>query len=189
MQPRVNSQPMKGRVSSGLSPIKMEAKVGYVTALEMAEWLPLEEAVRAHFLTNCDPPIPSGMVPVAIAAIQAARAGDWSRNIDLPEGVTRADGATKASVQICINNLFLSAFLDYQPATEIGHSEGEQSPNRAEAALQETPCEAPQQGAEPFRATLRPTGRRKRSKAPKAARARRTATRSQPARSESGPTA
>ena len=163
--------------------------MGYVTALEMADWMPLEKAVRAHFLTNCDPPIPSGMVPVAIAAIEAARAGDWARNVELPEGVTTADGATKASVQICINNLFLSAFVDYQPATETGHPEGEQSPNRVEAALQETPCEAPQQGVEPFRATLRPTGRRTRSKAPTAARARRTATRSQAARSESGPTA
>ena len=124
--------------------------MGYITALGLAETLPLEEAVETHFRDNCYPPIPPRMAPVAIAAIEAARAGDWSRILDLPEGVTTADGATKTDVQACIGNLFLTAFVDYQPTTETGRPDGEQLPNRVEAAFQETPYEAPQQGEEPL---------------------------------------
>lgn len=74
--------------------------------------------------------------------------------------MTTGDGATKADVKACIGNLFLTAFVDYQPTTETGRPDGEQLPNRGEAALQESPCEPPQQGVGPLRPTLRPTGPR-----------------------------
>lgn len=163
--------------------------MGYLTALGLAETVPLEEAVETHFRDNCYPPIPPRMAPVAIAAIEAARAGDWSRILELPAGVTTWDGATNADVRTCISNLHLAAFVDYQPATETARPEDEQSPNRGEAAFQETPREAPQQGVEPFRAILRPTGRKTRSEASTGARAPQTATRSEASRSESSPTA
>jgi len=64
--------------------------------------------------------IPPRMAPVAIAAIEAARAGGWSRILDLPEGVTTADGATKADVKACIGNLFLTHLSITNPRRRPG---------------------------------------------------------------------
>ena len=48
----------------------------------------LEQQISLHFQTNCYPPIPQQMLPVAIEALDNANSGDWQKMIRLPEGVT-----------------------------------------------------------------------------------------------------
>lgn len=63
--------------------------MGLMNAMGIAETdLSLEEQLAWHFSSNCYPPIPKGMIPTAVAAIEAYWDEDLSRMISLPEGVS-----------------------------------------------------------------------------------------------------
>lgn len=47
----------------------------------------IDTALSWHLQSNHYPPVPLSMVPVCLAAIEAANEGDYDRLIDLPEGV------------------------------------------------------------------------------------------------------
>lgn len=66
--------------------------MGYMSAIDMAEHA--DDIVRAiswHLTANHYPPVPTSMVPVCIAAIDALNEEDPDRLVDLPEGILWRD--------------------------------------------------------------------------------------------------
>ena len=86
--------------------------MGLSTAMGIANFpsFTLEQQIGMHFSTNCYPPIPKAMIPVAIAAIDAYWEMDYSRMIPLPEGVEFRTGATSVSASQAIESLRLDAW-------------------------------------------------------------------------------
>lgn len=84
--------------------------MGFQTALGIANSdLPLEQQVRWHLTSNCYPPVPEIMVPVAVEAITAIRSGNTDDEVTLPEGVTFR-GSSVADVYEIVDALHLGAF-------------------------------------------------------------------------------
>jgi hypothetical protein len=82
-----------------------------MTAIDLQEQgLSLEQQIGIHFSSNCYPPIPKVMIPVAVAAIDAYWEEDYSRMIPLPEGVEFRTGATSVSASQAIESLRLDAW-------------------------------------------------------------------------------
>ena len=85
--------------------------MGLSTAIGIAGTdVSLEQQIGWHFSSNCYPPIPSIMIPVAIEAIDAYWEEDYSRMIPLPEGVEFRDGSTSVSASQAIDSLRLDAW-------------------------------------------------------------------------------
>lgn len=86
--------------------------MGYATALGIADSnISLEQQVSWHFSSNCYPPVPQFMVPVAVKAIEQAIADEWDEVLDLPEGVSFRNNSS-VKVYDIIDGLFLQAFVD-----------------------------------------------------------------------------
>ena len=82
-----------------------------MTAMDLAgSEVSLEQQLSIHFSSNCYPPIPKIMIPVAVAAIDAYWEDDYSRMIPLPEGVEFRTGATSVSASQAIESLRLDAW-------------------------------------------------------------------------------
>jgi hypothetical protein len=62
--------------------------MGSLQATEMADLLPLEQALAWHLGVNHFPPVPSEMIPVCIEAIEAVNDHDSYRQIAMPLGTT-----------------------------------------------------------------------------------------------------
>ena len=65
--------------------------MGMLSAMAMSDeelGLTLEEQIAMHFATNCYPPVPKQMVPVAIEALDMVNDCCGDHYLDLPEGVT-----------------------------------------------------------------------------------------------------
>jgi hypothetical protein len=77
-----------------------------LTGLELS----LEDQIGIHFSSNCYPPIPKIMIPVAVEAIDAYWEEDYDREIQLPEGVEFRDGSTSVSASQAIDSLRLDAW-------------------------------------------------------------------------------
>ena len=87
--------------------------MGLSTARGIAETeLPLEEQIAWHFSTNCYPPIPKQMIPVAIEAIDAYWEEDYAKVIKLPEGVQFRNGEDWVFASQAIESLRLDAWLE-----------------------------------------------------------------------------
>lgn len=85
--------------------------MGLMTAMDLQEQgLSLEQQLSIHFSSNCYPPIPKIMIPVAVEAIDAYWEEDYSRMIPLPEGVEFRTGATSVSASQAIESLRLDAW-------------------------------------------------------------------------------
>lgn len=93
--------------------------MGYNFAHELSTEtsLPLEQQLAIHFSTNCYPPIPHFMIPIAIEAINAYEEYDGSKVITLPAGVTFR-GGNEATAFECIDNLRLEAWLNNDESDE-----------------------------------------------------------------------
>lgn len=92
--------------------------MGMMQAVAMKEaveegCLPLSAAIEWHLSSNCYPPIPLRMVPVALAAIAAMIEEEPERMIALPEGITHRSGSQSVSANIVIRSLRLEGFLDF----------------------------------------------------------------------------
>lgn len=61
--------------------------MGSLQAQEMAELLPLEQALVWHLQVNHFPAVPSEMIPVCIEAIELCNEGLANNTVDLPLGV------------------------------------------------------------------------------------------------------
>jgi hypothetical protein len=85
--------------------------MGYSTALGLSLTLPLDQAIAVHFASNCVPAIPQRCVPTAMLAVNEARGGKWDARIELPLGVTTHEGITVSTVDACMREWHLWAFL------------------------------------------------------------------------------
>lgn len=61
--------------------------MGYNTALDLSENTNINTALRIHLQANHYPPVPSSMVQPCLDAIDAYHNEDYSRLIELPEGI------------------------------------------------------------------------------------------------------
>jgi hypothetical protein len=63
--------------------------MGMMTAMDLAgSEVSLEQQLSIHFSSNCYPPIPKIMIPVAVAAIDAYWEDNLGLMIPLPDGVS-----------------------------------------------------------------------------------------------------
>jgi hypothetical protein len=86
--------------------------MGRMTAMSLTEMdVPLEQQLAIHFSSNCYPPIPSIMIPVAVEAINAYWDEDYAKVIQLPEGVEFRNGATSIPASQVIESLRLDAWV------------------------------------------------------------------------------
>jgi hypothetical protein len=86
--------------------------MGYATAVGLTDTdLTLSDQISIHFSSNCYPPIPQKMIPVAVAAIDAYYEEDFARVIQLPEGVEFRNGENWVFASQAIESLRLDAWL------------------------------------------------------------------------------
>jgi hypothetical protein len=84
--------------------------MGMMTAMGLQELgLPLKEQLSMHFSSNCYPPIPQGMIPTAIEAIEAFWDDELDKMIPLPEGVSFR-GRDEVAAHDVINSYRLDAW-------------------------------------------------------------------------------
>jgi len=74
--------------------------MGSLQATEMADLLPLEQAMAWHLQVNHFPAVPSEMIPVCIEAVEAVNDYDEDRQIELPLGTTWRGMATAPAYAI-----------------------------------------------------------------------------------------
>lgn len=87
--------------------------MGLSTARGIAETdLPLEEQLAWHFSSNCYPPIPKQMIPIAVEAINAYWDGEFAKVIKLPEGVQFRNGEDWVFASQAVDSLRLDAWLE-----------------------------------------------------------------------------
>ena len=82
--------------------------------------LPLNEKVSWHLTSNCYPPVPSELHPVAVLAINLCSDGKPNESVSLPTGFTFR-GQTEAPAYDIVDGLHLDLFIEYEQA------EGEES--------------------------------------------------------------
>lgn len=89
--------------------------MGSIHAIELASGefvTSLDQQLTIHFTSNCYPPVPLFMLPVAIASINAINEGDYDRLIDLPEQVKTRDGKKQVTAGSCAESLRLDAWCN-----------------------------------------------------------------------------
>lgn len=92
-----------------------------MTAMDLAgSEVSLEQQLSIHFSSNCYPPIPQGMIPTAVEAIDAYWEDDLDRMIPLPEGVS-----FRGSDEVSARNVINSYRLDAWCVEEYNEGEGE----------------------------------------------------------------
>lgn len=74
--------------------------------------LSLEQSVTYQLRNNHYPPVPYSMVPICIEAINAYNEGDYSKHIDLPEGVSWR-GNIYAPANAIIEQHHLENWIEY----------------------------------------------------------------------------
>lgn len=79
--------------------------MGALAAIEIAEALPLRQALTWHLGSNHFPPVHPVFVDTAIEALDLANDDDWDEMLELPNGISLSVGAV-------IEQLHLDAFLD-----------------------------------------------------------------------------
>lgn len=85
--------------------------MGYTSALGIAETdTTIEQMVSWHFSSNCYPPVPQIMVPVAVQAILMVLDEEGGDTVELPEGVSFR-GDTEVNAYTIVENLHLWAFV------------------------------------------------------------------------------
>lgn len=84
--------------------------MGYLQAVEMIDQGGIEVALSWHLSANHWPPVPAIMIPVCLAAIDAATEEEWDAEVDLPEGVSYK-GRPTAPVWAIVEQHHLEPFL------------------------------------------------------------------------------
>lgn len=85
--------------------------MGYTSARDFADQASLDVALSWHLQANHFPPVPTDMVPVCKAAIEAAADGEWDTEIVLPDGFAYRDQFS-APVRAIVEAHHLDAFID-----------------------------------------------------------------------------
>lgn len=84
--------------------------MGLTTAIGLAEDLSLEAGLAYHLQANHYPPVPVAMVQPCIDAIDAYWEEDYSRTIELPEGISWR-GQTSCPASAIVDAHHLDAWL------------------------------------------------------------------------------
>lgn len=85
--------------------------MGYISALGIADSnTSLEQQVSWHLSSNCYPPVPQFMVPVAVKAVNAVLSYEGGNDIELPENVY-FHGENTVNAYTIVENLHLWAFV------------------------------------------------------------------------------
>jgi hypothetical protein len=87
--------------------------MGSMQATEMAELMPMKDAIRWHLRSNHFPPVPATMVEPCIQAIDAINKLDYDRLIALPDGVGYK-GLTVAPAYAIAKSHHLEPWIDEQ---------------------------------------------------------------------------
>ena len=58
--------------------------MGYTEEIEMVNVLKMEQNIRWHLQYNCDPPVPSEMIPIAMKAVILCRENNFNENVLIP---------------------------------------------------------------------------------------------------------
>jgi hypothetical protein len=90
--------------------------MGYSQAADMAEMVQegqtsLHQALLYHLRCNHYPPAPESMVDVALQAIRAGSQDDWTKRIQLPEGVTHRRYGRMAPAFAIVEAFHLEPFI------------------------------------------------------------------------------
>jgi len=72
----------------------------------------LEQSITIQLRSNHYPPVPYSMVPICIEAINAYNDGDYSKRINLPEGVSWR-GQETAPANAIIEQHHLENWIEY----------------------------------------------------------------------------
>jgi hypothetical protein len=88
--------------------------MGYLHTVELGQAVAdgdvsLETALFYHLATNCDPPLPTTVIPACVEAIGACRAGECERRVELPPDLRR-EGERSLSVLELVTELHLEGF-------------------------------------------------------------------------------
>ena len=75
--------------------------------------LSLEQSITIQLRSNHYPPVPYSMVPICIEAINAYNDGDYSKRINLPEGVSWR-GEESAPANAIIEQHHLESWIEYR---------------------------------------------------------------------------
>jgi hypothetical protein len=85
--------------------------MGSLQAAEMAELVPMEQAIAWHLRSNHYPPSPASMAKPCLDAIDAYWEDDIDREIQMPDGISYRGETTVAAREIIIS-CNLDAWLD-----------------------------------------------------------------------------
>jgi hypothetical protein len=91
--------------------------MGSLQATEMAELMPMEQALEWHLRANHFPPVPSSMVKPCLKAIDAYWEDDLDREIEMHEGVYYR-GETVAPARAIIIQHHLDAWCSEEDDSE-----------------------------------------------------------------------
>ena len=58
--------------------------MGYTEEIEMVNVLKMEQNILRHLQYNCDPPVPSEMIPIAMKAVILCRENNFNENVLIP---------------------------------------------------------------------------------------------------------
>lgn len=73
--------------------------------------LSFEDQIRLHFTTNCYPPVPLFMIPVAVQAIDFYLEEEYFALVELPAGVSFRNGEKEVSAAQIVESLRLDSFV------------------------------------------------------------------------------
>lgn len=93
--------------------------MGRMGTQDMLEHAPVNVALHWHLTSNHYPPHPTFMIPVAQAAIDKAKLGEWDAEIEMPAQVTYR-GRTSAKVSEIVESMHLEDFITEWEHPEAG---------------------------------------------------------------------
>jgi hypothetical protein len=85
--------------------------MGYMSALDMKDHAPLNQALEWHLRGNHYPPLPTALVGACKRAIRRAKAGRWNERVRLPKGMSWR-GKYMMAVGEIVGACHLDAFLE-----------------------------------------------------------------------------
>lgn len=88
--------------------------MGSTSLADMLELSDRDNALRWHLRSNCYPPVPSSMFPIARDAIVACIDGKYDTALRLPDGVTTQGGYTTCSASFVVRALHLELFVSHE---------------------------------------------------------------------------
>lgn len=93
--------------------------MGRMFAQDLSEMnLDLNEMVAFHLRANCYPPVPLIMVAPCVDAITACNEEEFSRMIELPQGVEYKNGIKELTASFLVNEFRLEEFISYEDEFE-----------------------------------------------------------------------